>query len=89
MAEFAIVLSKTGVTLPVAANESIIDALDRANIHVARSCGEGTCGTCVVKVIDGTPDHRDSFLMGKRRRENKLICVCCSRSLTPTLSLEL
>lgn len=87
--EFEVVLTKTGVTVQVAADESIIDALDRVNIHVPRSCGEGTCGTCVVKVADGLPDHRDSFLMGKKRRENKLICVCCSRALTPSLALEL
>ncbi len=86
--EFQVVLTKAGITVQVHANESIIDALDKVNIHVPRSCGEGTCGTCLVKVVDGMPDHRDSFLMGKKRRENKHICICCSRALTPSLTLE-
>ena len=87
--EFEIFLTKTGITIPVKADQSILDALDKVNIHVPRSCNEGTCGTCVVKVADGLPDHRDSFLMGRKRKENKSICVCCSRSLTPVLALEL
>ena len=86
---FEVHLAKTGLTISVGADQTILDALDRVDIHVPRSCNEGTCGTCVVKVLDGIPDHRDSFLMGRKRKENKSICVCCSRSLTPLLSLDL
>lgn len=86
---FEVVLSKTGKSCQVAADESIIDALDRIGYHVPRSCGEGTCGTCITSVVEGTPDHRDSFLMGKRRASNKFVCVCCSRSLSPRLVLDL
>ena len=86
---FEVILSKTGGSVTVGPDETIIDALDRIGLHVPRSCGEGTCGTCLTTVLDGTPDHRDSFLMGRKRAENKTICVCCSRALTPTITLKL
>jgi ferredoxin-NADP reductase len=87
--QFDVVLAKAGLSCRVGAGESIIDALDRAGFHVPRSCGEGTCGTCLTPVIEGTPDHRDSFLFGKKRAANNAMCVCCSRSLSPRLVLDL
>ena len=86
---FEVVLQRTGKSCIVQADETIIDAIDRLGVHVPRSCGEGTCGTCVTDVLEGVPDHRDSFLMGKKRAANKKICVCCSRSLSPRLVLDL
>jgi ferredoxin-NADP reductase len=86
---FEVVLAKSGITCRVGADESILDALEKAGIYVPRSCGEGTCGTCLTPVAAGIPDHRDSFLMGKKRAANDAICVCCSRSRTPRLVLNL
>jgi ferredoxin-NADP reductase len=86
---FDIVLAKSGITATVGPTESIIEALDRIGVHVPRSCGEGTCGTCLTPVIEGIPDHRDSFLMGKKRAANNVICVCCSRAQTPRLVLNI
>jgi ferredoxin-NADP reductase len=88
-APFKLVLAKANITCTVRADESIIDALDRVGVYVPRSCGEGTCGTCLTPVIEGIPDHRDSFLMGKKRAANNAMCVCCSRSKTPRLVLNL
>jgi ferredoxin-NADP reductase len=86
---FDVVLAKTGITCRVGPDESIIDALEKAGVYVPRSCGEGTCGTCLTPVTAGIPDHRDSFLRGKKRAANNAICVCCSRSQTPRLVLNL
>jgi ferredoxin-NADP reductase len=86
---FEVVLAKSNLSCHVRESQTIIDALDTAGFHVPRSCGEGTCGTCLTKVLEGVPDHRDSFLMGKKRAANQTICVCCSRSLTPRLVLDL
>jgi ferredoxin-NADP reductase len=86
---FEVVLAKSGISCRVNPDESIIDALEKAGIYVPRSCGEGTCGTCLTPVTAGIPDHRDSFLMGKKRAANDAICVCCSRSRTARLVLNL
>ncbi|MFA5628422.1 MAG: PDR/VanB family oxidoreductase [Thiohalomonadaceae bacterium] len=85
---FEVVLQQSGVTIQVEADESIADAVEKAGFYIPRSCDEGTCGTCMTRVIEGTPEHRDSFLRGKRRDDNKLIMVCCSRSKSPKLVLD-
>lgn len=86
---FDVVLAKHGATVRVAADETIAGALERVGVHIPRSCNEGTCGTCITKVLDGVPDHRDSFLRGRMRAENKRIMVCCSRSKTEQLVLDI
>ena len=69
--------------------DSILDALLDAGVDVSFSCTEGVCGTCETKVIDGIPDHRDSFLTDEEKVENSKIMVCCSRSKSPLLTLDL
>ncbi len=86
---FEVVLARAGVTLRVGADQTIADTVERAGIYIPRSCNEGTCGTCLTKLIAGTPDHRDSFLREKQKKANTHIMPCCSRSLSETLVLDL
>ena len=85
---FEVEARRSGVTVTVGPHESIGDALEAAGVYIPRSCNEGTCGTCVTKLLEGTPDHRDSFLRPKQRAENNRIMVCCSRALSPRLVLD-
>lgn len=86
---FEVVLARSGVTCRVAGEESILDALAKCSIKVDASCREGVCGACVTRVLDGTPDHRDSFLTDEEKLGNEDVCLCVSRSHTPTLVLDL
>ncbi|MCB1667360.1 MAG: PDR/VanB family oxidoreductase [Porticoccaceae bacterium] len=85
---FEVVLQQSGVSIQVEKDESIADAVERAGFYIPRSCDEGTCGTCMTRIIEGVPEHRDSFLRGKMREENKYIMVCCSRASSPKLVLD-
>ncbi len=86
---FEVVLARKGISIEVAPGQAIADALEAVGVHIPRSCNEGTCGTCITKVLEGTPDHRDSFLRGRMRSENKKIMVCCSRALSARLILDI
>jgi ferredoxin-NADP reductase len=86
---FEVELTQRGVTILVTAEQTIVEALESAGVEVPTSCREGTCGTCETEVIDGVPDHRDSFLLDDERADNSTIMICCSRSLTPKLVLDL
>ncbi|MGH9552859.1 MAG: 2Fe-2S iron-sulfur cluster-binding protein, partial [Terriglobales bacterium] len=55
----------------------------------AYSCEQGICGTCETKVIAGKPDHRDAVLNDQERAMNDRMMICCSRSLTERLVLDL
>ena len=82
-------LRKSGLTLEVGADQSILDAILAAGLDVPFSCLEGTCGECVTAVVEGIPDHRDTVLTKRRRAENKVMMVCCSRAKTDSLTLNL
>lgn len=85
---FDVILAKSNMTVHIDEGRAIADVLEEAGVYIPRSCNEGSCGTCITKVLDGEPDHRDSFLRGKMRENNKHIMVCCSRAKTKTITLN-
>ncbi|CAG4897214.1 PDR/VanB family oxidoreductase [Paraburkholderia saeva] len=86
---FDVKLASTGQTVRVDKDTSIVAALASIGIEVDTSCGEGVCGTCMIDVVDGTPDHRDHCLSKAERASGKVICCCVSRSTSPVLVLDL
>lgn len=86
---FILHLAKTGQRLEVDAQTSILEALLIAGIDAPNSCQQGVCGTCETRVIAGTPDHRDLVLSDAERAGNTIMMICCSRALSPELTLDL
>ncbi|MEW5421964.1 oxidoreductase [Amorphus sp. 3PC139-8] len=86
---FLVTLARSGETLSVAADQTILDALLDAGVEVESSCCVGICGTCETKVLEGVPDHRDAILTEEERSSNATMMVCCSRSKSPELVLDL
>lgn len=82
-------LARAGKTLQVAADQTVLDAVLAAGVGAWSDCRVGTCGTCAIKVIDGTPDHRDSVLTEAEREHAGLMCPCVSRAKTASLVLDL
>jgi vanillate monooxygenase ferredoxin subunit len=86
---FQVVLARRGMTLDVPPNRSILRVLHEHGVDVPASCEQGVCGTCIVGLIDGEADHRDSFLTDAEHREGRQLAVCCSRSRSAALTLDL
>ena len=86
---FDIVTKKTGQRVRVAEGQSIVDALSSIGIKVQVSCEQGVCGTCLCNVLEGVPDHRDVFLTDEEKADNDQILLCCSRSQSATLVLDI
>ncbi|MEU2779897.1 PDR/VanB family oxidoreductase, partial [Streptomyces sp. NPDC007162] len=82
-------LATSGIHVSVASDETILEAVERAGAFVLSSCRTGTCGTCETPVLDGVPDHRDTFLSPAERQSGASILICVSRSRTPRLTLDL
>lgn len=77
------------MTVPVAADESLLSALRRSGVHAPYSCRQGFCGTCRTRVLDGTVEHRDTLLTDPER-EAGMMLTCVSRAAEGrTLTLEL
>lgn len=86
---FEVEIDSTGEVLVVEADRSIIETLEAAGHHVPTSCREGTCGTCETVVLEGTPDHRDSYLTPAEKASNEIMMLCCSRACTKRLVLDI
>ena len=86
---FVVCLARSGLTVQVGREESILAALGRIGVRVPSSCTAGTCGTCETGVLAGIPHHRDQLIARSGPESVKSIMVCCSRSLTPELTLDL
>lgn len=85
---FTVILHKSGTRCHVEPGHTIIGALAEAGCEVETSCEQGVCGTCLTRVLEGIPDHRDAYLSKAERQANTLILPCVSRSLTPVLVLD-
>lgn len=73
-------LQDSGLTLTVAADATLLDAIRAVGIDIASDCCEGLCGSCEVSVLEGEIDHRDLVLTRAERAENRRMMACCSRA---------
>jgi ferredoxin-NADP reductase len=88
-AAFELELARSGLTLTVPPDRSVLETVEEAGVTVDFSCRGGTCGTCETDVLDGTPDHRDSLLTEDERAAGDTMLICVSRSCGPRLVLDL
>ena len=84
---FEVVLARSGRTVTVPAGQSIASALLAAGMDIDLACEQGMCGACIVPLLAGVGDHRDEVLTEEEQGGH--IALCCSRSRTPSLTLDL
>jgi ferredoxin-NADP reductase len=87
--EFYVELARTGTTVRVPKDRSILSVVFDVVPDVRYSCMHGSCGTCVTRVLEGVPLHRDAWLTREERKANALTMICVSRATTPRLVLDL
>ena len=86
---FEVVAQQSGKIILVDAEATILQALAREGIEIEMSCEQGVCGTCMCDVIEGEPDHRDVYFTDEEKASNEQILVCCSRSKSARLVLDI
>lgn len=86
---FEVELARTGKSLQIGPDQSILDAVLAAGVQVSHACSEGVCGACETNVLCGIPDHRDTVLSFDEQSAGKKILICCSRSKSERLVLDL
>jgi vanillate O-demethylase ferredoxin subunit len=86
---FTVELARSHKTLTVPEGKTILDCLIEIQVEPPFSCREGVCGTCEVRVLEGTPDHRDLVLTDAERAAGDRMMVCCSGAKSHKLVLDL
>ncbi|WP_093175772.1 iron-sulfur cluster-binding domain-containing protein [Pseudovibrio sp. Tun.PSC04-5.I4] len=74
---FEVQLNSSGKVIPIAANKTILQALQDADIQI--SSESGICGTCRTGYIAGDVDHRDYVLNLDQREKCLMACVARSK----------
>jgi ferredoxin-NADP reductase len=86
---FDVVCQRSGITVTVPEDRSILEVVQEAGVNALSSCLEGVCGTCETAVVEGSPDHRDSLLSDEEKAAGDFMMICVSRSNGPRLVLDL
>mgnify|MGYP006268348899 CR=1 FL=1 len=86
---FDLVLQRSGKTLFVPPERSIVEVVQDVGIMVLTSCKDGVCGTCETIVLEGEIDHRDSVFNAEERETADSMMVCVSRCKGDRLVLDL
>ncbi len=73
----------------IPAGLSIAQVLNDAGIPITLSCEQGMCGACLTPVLEGIPEHRDSVQSAREQSQNNFIAICCSRSKSGKLTLDI
>lgn len=76
---FSVRCDRSDLVITVPPGKSMLDCLLAAGVEVEHSCGEGYCGTCITRHLDGAPLHLDSCLSQTERAQ--YVAVCVSRAM--------
>ena len=88
-ASYTVELKRSGKFISVTPELTLLKALQAAGIEANTSCEEGVCGSCETRVLEGTPDHRDSVLSASEHATNKVMMVCVGGCKSERLLLDL
>jgi len=86
---FEVQLASSGRVVPVAADQTVVQALAAVGVAVMTSCEQGVCGTCLTRVLAGDCDHRDLYLTPEEQAAQDQFLPCCSRARSARLVLDL
>jgi dimethylamine monooxygenase subunit B len=88
---FTVELARQGRSLPVAAQQSVLEAIEAAGLSAPSLCRGGACGQCETGVVscDGALEHHDHYLSPAQRVAGDTIMICVSRIVGERLVLDL
>ena len=86
---FQVKLAGSGQVFDIPADKTVVQVLESHGVEIALSCEQGICGTCLTRVLEGVPEHRDLFLTEEEQAANDQFTPCCSRSKSKLLVLDL
>ncbi len=87
---FSVKIPRLGKTVAVAANQTILEALEEADVSMIFDCRRGECGLCALPImeVDGVVDHRDVFFSDVEKAQNSKLCTCVSRVFGASITVD-
>ncbi|MGE8366551.1 PDR/VanB family oxidoreductase [Cupriavidus sp.] len=90
-APFEAVLARSGITVQVGAETSLLEAIEAAGVKASYLCRGGACGQCELEVLehDGELVHHDHYLSIEERASGRKLMPCVSRANCQRLVLAI
>lgn len=78
---FTVDVLNRGISVSVAPDQTLLEALLGAGVDMIYDCQRGECGLCAVSVLEVEKeiDHRDVFFGAEEKAEGHRMCSCVSR----------
>lgn len=86
---FEVQIASTGQRITIPEGRPVTEVLAAHGIEIPISCEQGICGTCITRVLDGEPDHRDMYFTDAEKARNDQFTPCCSRAKSNLLVLDI
>lgn len=86
---YQVTLAHSKQSFTVQPDESLLKAINANGGALISSCGEGVCGTCEVRVLEGQPMHLDSVMSDSDKDEIRVMYPCVSKSMSEKLVLDI
>jgi vanillate O-demethylase ferredoxin subunit len=86
---FEVQIASTGQRITIPAGRPVTEVLAAQGIEIPISCEQGICGTCITRVLEGEPDHRDMYFTDAEKAKNDQFTPCCSRAKSALLVLDI
>ncbi|MFT3957228.1 MAG: PDR/VanB family oxidoreductase [Piscinibacter sp.] len=84
---FEVKLARSGISVQVQPEQTIVRAIELAGHRVPTSCLSGLCGACKTPYLEGEVDHQDFILSDDEK--SHCLTVCVSRAKSACLVLDL
>lgn len=86
---FDVEIVSTGEIVTIPPGQAVTNVLKRHGIEIDVACQRGACGTCVTRILEGEPEHRDVYLSAEEKARKDQFTPCCSRARSSLLVLDL
>ena len=87
---FDVTLAASGKTITVGTHQSLLEAIEAAEVEAPYLCRGGACGECATRVLhcDGHLLHNDHWLTDAQKAGGQTIMPCVSRFEGTSLVLD-
>lgn len=89
-AAFKVTLARSGITITVGPHQSLLEAMEEAQVDAPWLCRGGACGQCETAVLSckGRIEHHDHWLSDAEKAAQQKIMPCVSRFQGEDLTLD-
>lgn len=81
---FRLTLDGEDHTVPIASDETLLEAALAAGIDAPHNCTQGRCGTCMSWLRNGDVSMASARALSPRNKEHGYVLACQSRPSSPT-----